>query len=375
MNARQALYATNLGFARYLPRMRTMRVIAGDAAELLEALLEALPDAVALMNDEGRIELENRSMRELRTRTAGGDGIDLTRDSTAGTAPDDLELDGGQRVFARYTLPVTLAAGTVCGRLIVLRETTVERDAEQLRDELFGLVSHELRTPLTSIIGYLDLVLDPEERLTDEQRQFLGVVHRNAGRLLRLVDDLLLTAQIEAGRIPVELEAAPVNLVDVLTEAVEAARPLARSLGIQLECETNGRGTRASERTRPGPIVRGDRDRLGQVIDNLISNALKFTPRSGRVIARLSESESEATVEISDSGPGVPLHEQARLFERFYRSSEAIDRAVPGVGLGLSIVKAIVESHGGRIGVRSDRSGGATFVLALPLDRHNATEA
>jgi signal transduction histidine kinase len=352
--------------------MRPTRVTAGEAAELLETLLEALPDAVALIDETGRIEFENPSMSRLREVAGAGEALGLTADATA--VADELELEGGQRAFSRWSVPVKRDGGKIRGRLVVLREKTSERDAERLRDELLGLVSHELRTPLTSIIGYLDLFLDPEEHITAEQRHFLSVVQRNSRRLLRLVDDLLFTAQVEAGRAPVELEPGSVNLLDVLGEAVEAARPHAHALGIMLEDKISRPGTDAAARTLPAPMVRGDRDRLGQVIDNLISNALKFTPEGGRVAARLSESGGEATVEITDSGPGVPLHEQARLFERFYRSSDAVDRAVPGIGLGLSIVKAIVEAHGGRIGVRSERAGGATFVLVLPLAGHEGTE-
>jgi signal transduction histidine kinase len=231
-----------------------------------------------------------------------------------------------------------------------LREVTDERGAARLQDELFGLVSHELRTPLASIIGYLDLA---REGVFGEERGYLDVVDRNARRLLRLVDDLMFSAQVEAGQIP--LASGEFDLLDALQEAVEAARPRASARGISLALEADG--------STPCP---GDRDRVSQVIDNLITNALKFTPPGGRVELRLATSESEATIEISDSGPGVPVDEQAKLFERFYRAPDAVEQAVPGLGLGLSIVKAIVEAHGGRIGVGGNDAGGATFVLALP---------
>jgi signal transduction histidine kinase len=224
-------------------------------------------------------------------------------------------------------------------------------DAELLHEELFAMVSHELRTPLASIIGYIDLA---REGAVGTQRGYLDVVDRNARRLLRLVDDLLFSAQVEAGQIP--LTAAEFDLVATLEEAVEAAVPRARARGIELEL--------TPERSAS---CRGDRDRVSQVIDNLIANALKFTPPGGRVSVRLGQADSDAIVEISDSGPGIPLEEQSQLFERFYRSADAVEQSVPGVGLGLSIVKAIVEAHGGRIGVRGNEAGGATFELALPL--------
>jgi signal transduction histidine kinase len=362
---------------RYRDRMRAERIIASETAELLGAVLNAAPDPVALVDEHGRILLESRPMRELRSEAGSTEalglligveserGIDGADPPDEGTTPTELHLPTGQRVFSRRTAPVTNSDGDLLGHLVVLREITRERETERLREDLFGLVSHELRTPLTSIIGYLDLVLEPDGGLSEERRQFLEVVDRNARRLLRLVEDLLFTAQAEAGRLPVELESGHVELRDVLSEAVEAARPRARTRGIDLE-RTHDDG---------GPaICRGDRDRLGQVVDNLIANALKFTPEGGRVTARLTTSATEATIEVSDSGPGVPADEHARLFERFYRSPHAIDQAVPGLGLGLSIVKSIVEAHGGRIGVRSHRSGGATFELALPLAGADAAQ-
>jgi signal transduction histidine kinase len=341
--------------------MLEARVIAGDYVEVVGAILNALPDALALLDADGRIELENRPMRELRRAAGGSDALGLTEGAPDLQATSELKLSEGRRVFARRTAPITDAAGDVHGHLVALREITRERDALQLREELFGLVSHELRTPLTAIIGYLDLVFDGRDELTDDQHQFLDVVDRNARRLLRLVDDMLFTAQVEAGRPPPGLEWGRVELAEVLVDALDAAQPGARARGIELARQID-----------TAPVCRGDRDRLGQVVDNLVANALKFTPEGGRVSVRLTSSNGEATVEVSDSGPGVPVDDQARLFEPFFRSADAIDRAVPGAGLGLSIVKAIVEAHEGRIGVRSDPTGGATFVLALPLDSDEA---
>jgi signal transduction histidine kinase len=234
------------------------------------------------------------------------------------------------------------------------------QEGERLKDEFFALVSHELRTPLTSIIGYLELVLDDEDDLSDESRRFLEVVERNAKRLLRLVGDMLFVAQVEAGRL--SLESHAVDLGRVAAESVEAARPAAERAGVTLTLEAE-----------PVQPLLGDRDRFGQMIDNLVSNALKFTPDEGRVTVALSDLGHGTCVEISDTGMGIPDEEQQRLFERFFRASSATSRAVPGAGLGLTIVKTIVEAHGGTVGLTSTEGEGTTVRVELPYERAGVT--
>jgi PAS domain S-box-containing protein len=235
-----------------------------------------------------------------------------------------------------------------------LERKASEREAEILKDQFFALVSHELRTPLTSIIGYLELVLEDDEALTDHHRRFLGVVDRNARRLLRLVGDLLFVAHVEAGRLA--LEVSEVDLSTLTIEAVEAARPRAEAKALVLETATQG-----------VPPIAGDHDRLAQVLDNLISNAVKFTPEGGTVSVRLAVDNGEAALEVRDTGVGIPAAEQDRLFERFYRATTATERAIPGVGLGLTIAKAIVEVHGGNLDFESVEGSGTTFTVRLPL--------
>src|SRR3954469_248799 len=234
-------------------------------------------------------------------------------------------------------------------------DITQQRRAERLKEEFFALVSHELRTPLTSIAGYLELVLDPDEsELDPNQRHFLGVVERNAKRLQRLVGDLLFVAQFEAGKL--SLETGPTALDDVAAESVESARPRADELGIELRLNAE-----------TVPSVQGDAGRLGQTLDNLISNALKFTPAGGRVDVRVIDRRDRVVIEVADTGLGISEPDQRRLFERFYRTEAAQEAAIPGVGLGLSISKAIVEGHGGKIQVASEEGRGTTFTIELPF--------
>jgi PAS domain S-box-containing protein len=229
------------------------------------------------------------------------------------------------------------------------------RELDRLKDEFVALVSHELRTPLTSIHGYLELVLEGEAGdLTDDQARFLGVVDRNAQRLQRLVGDLLFVAQVDAGRL--SLQHTRVNLSALAVECVEAATPTAGDKGIRLELSAD-----------EIPPVWADRARIGQLLDNLVSNALKFTPDGGRVEVKVSRRNGSALVEVVDTGMGIPEEEQEHLFERFFRTSGATSRAIQGTGLGLAITKAIAEGHGGSVMVESSEGAGTTFRVELPF--------
>lgn len=233
----------------------------------------------------------------------------------------------------------------------------VQQEAERLKNEFFALVSHELRTPLTSITGYLDIVRDEEAgagEINDDQRHYLSVIDRNARRLMRLVGDLLFVAQIEGGRLT--LKKGEVRLGDLAADAVEAARPQAEKQGVQISAETE-----------PVTMHGGDPDRIGQLIDNLVSNAIKFTPEGGSVTVRLRAAGDRATIEVADTGMGISEADQKSLFDRFYRTDDAAKQAIPGIGLGLSISKAIAEGHGGSISLRSEEGRGTTFTVELPL--------
>jgi signal transduction histidine kinase len=229
------------------------------------------------------------------------------------------------------------------------------RELDRLKDSLVASVSHELRTPLTSIRGYAELLLEREAgELNEEQEQFLNVIDRNTGRLLRVIGDLLFVAQVDAGKLA--LERTDFHLGELAAECVDAARPSADAKGIAVHLEADDT-----------PEVYADRSRLAQAFDNLLSNAIKFTPAGGRVDLRVSASAGTAVVEVSDTGIGVPPDEQEKLFERFFRTTGATDRAIQGTGLGLSITKAIAEAHGGTISVESAEGVGTTFRIEFPL--------
>ena len=228
------------------------------------------------------------------------------------------------------------------------------RELDRLKDEFISLVSHELRTPLTSIRGYLELLRE-DGKLDDDQLRYVGIVDRNSERLLHLVSDLLFLAQVDAGKLRFELR--PVDLEALVADCVEASLPTAAAKEIELTAST-----------QELPVqLQGDPARLAQVLDNLVSNALKFTPSGGRVQVSLEAVDGVAIVEVSDTGLGLAEDEQDQLFERFFRSSRASENAIPGTGLGLAIAKTIVERHGGRIRLESAVDVGTTVRVELPL--------
>ncbi len=235
-------------------------------------------------------------------------------------------------------------------QLAVQNEQLLE--AGRVKDEFVALISHDLRTPLTSIMGYLELTLD-DGNLTEQQHGYLDIVNRNADRLLRLVNDLLFVARLEAGQL--DLRPADLDLAAVVRQSVAEAEPRAAAGGIELTCEAG-----------EVPAVQADRGRMFQLLDNLVSNAIKFTPAGGDVRVSLAPVNGVVRLEVSDTGIGIATAEQTRLFERFFRASTASDRQIPGTGLGLYIARAIVEAHGGSIAVQSEPGEGTSFCVELP---------
>jgi two-component system OmpR family sensor kinase len=210
--------------------------------------------------------------------------------------------------------------------------------------------SHELRTPLAAVRAYAELFSrGAAARPEDLQRSMTGIT-REAERMTLLVDDLLLLARLDEGR---PLEREPVDLAAVTREAVDAARVVEPQRPIELSVEP--------------ATVTGDEARLRQVLDNLLANARAHTPAGTRVSVSLRPNDGRAELTVADHGPGLSDEQATRAFERFYRADSSRTRASGGSGLGLSIVSAVIEAHGGAAEVRPTPGGGATFVVTLPL--------
>jgi signal transduction histidine kinase len=246
-------------------------------------------------------------------------------------------------------------AGDTSGYLFVATDVTQALEVSRLKDEFVGLISHELRTPLSSILGYLELMRDDaDDPLSEEQLQYLGIAERNAHRLLRLVGDLLFTAQVGASGFSIDL--TEVDLMPIVRASVETAQPASMAQDVSIIA---GAGEDVA-------LVMCDPVRIGQAIDNLLSNAIKFTPRGGRVTITVHCEGDTIVVNLTDTGMGIPAGELDQLFARFFRASTATRAAVPGVGLGLTITKAIIDAHGGELDVESEVGVGTTFMMRLP---------
>jgi signal transduction histidine kinase len=276
----------------------------------------------------------------------------------------DYPVSGWRSVIVQ--LSVGAIAGFTIQRLVaearlradeslLQNERLLELDG--MKDEFIALVSHELRTPLTSIIGYLEMISEDEaDPLSPVHMGYLGAVQRNVDRLNALVNDLLFLARVDSGQLTLNLD--EVDFAELLAQAAEVARPSAEAKEIALTVEADAL-----------PSGVGDGCRLGQVVNNLVSNAIKFTPENGQVTVRATAEGAAVAIEVTDTGVGIAPDELGYLFTRFFRASTAISNGIPGTGLGLAISQAIAEAHGGTIDVSSTLGEGTTFRLLVPIAR------
>ena len=266
-----------------------------------------------------------------------------------------------RRALAVSSTPYFRTNGDFGGAVLAYHDITELVLASRIKEEFVASVSHELRTPLTSIIGYVDILLDEAERLPSDVHDHLVTVQRNARRLHRLVDDLLSTALQSVTTV---LDVSRVPLVDLLRRsALEASRASATA-GLSFEFDVSG---------APSDLeIHGDAERLAQVFDNLFSNAVKYTPSGGHVSARVVQRNGHAVVHVRDTGRGISESELGEIFTKFFRSKTVLIEAIPGIGLGLSITKTIVDAHGGEIDVSSELGKGSTFEVRLPVAKPSA---
>jgi PAS domain S-box-containing protein len=344
-------------------------------ATLMRGLIDGTVDGIALTDREGHIAIANRPLLRFaaelgipaegriheRLLAIADSMVDRERYAARmrelAAHPetesfDEFEVRESKRVFQGFTRAVIGGEGEYLGRVWTLREVTETRQIDRIKDALVANVSHELRTPLTSIIGYLELMGSGDPPLGDEDARFLEVVRRNVARLQHMVEELLFVGRVDAEGL--SLDRDEVDISELARNAIRSALPVAQAQGLTLEFEEHG-----------AAHAHADSKRIAQVFDNLISNAIKFTPSGGSVEVSVSSDESAIVASVSDTGCGIPQSEQSRLFERFFRSSATSN--LPGTGLGLTIVRAIVEGHGGSITFESTEARGTTFTFSLPL--------
>jgi two-component system phosphate regulon sensor histidine kinase PhoR len=365
-------------FEHMRKRISEMTARLREERDVLDAVLGSTGDGILMVDRRGATVVANHRWSELvgdRSLSATFElhrADDLTSDGLflelaerwlsdaehVGAA--DLERRDPYQRFRVYSAPVRYPGdGPILGRLFVLRDVTRETEAERMRSALLATVSHELRSPLTAITGYTDTLLHDGPWDERTQHEFLEVVALSASRLSALVDNLLDAATLEAGALRLQRE--PVRVERIAEHVLNARRLLAGKCTLHLE-------------TRPGlPLADADPLRVEQVLANLVDNAIKYSPEGGAIRVRIwAGDQPELTVSVSDHGSGIPTEHLERLFERFYRveaggqPGATSGSAVKGAGLGLFICKSLVESHGGRIWVQSERGVGSAFTFTLP---------
>jgi two-component system phosphate regulon sensor histidine kinase PhoR len=257
------------------------------------------------------------------------------------------------RSFAVTATPVR--AGGASGAVLVLHEISELRRLERVRQDFVANVSHEFRTPLTAIQGFAETLLSGALEDPANRQRFVEIIRDHAMRLARLTEDLLELSRIEAGQL--QLEFQPVSVRQLVESCVETARLKARPKHLDL----------AFAVPEGLPQVRGDANRLQEVLQNLLDNAVQYTPAGGKIAVDAAYPNHHVVITVTDTGIGIPQADQSRIFERFYRVDAARSREVGGTGLGLSIARHIVEAHSGRIWVESTVGEGSRFHFSIPI--------
>jgi len=347
---------------------RTIRTLT-EERNLSSAILGSMVEGVLVVNAAERVVFANRSFADILGMSVPpqeGSGlvewvrqtelIEAVRKVLAGEPRVESEIVTGtlrQHYFAA-TVASVRTTGTD-GAVLVLHDITDLRKLERVRRDFVANVSHEFRTPLTAIQGFAETLLagaidDPQNR-----GRFLEIIVEHSRRLARLTEDLLMLSKMDADRLEFETRRIPVAAF--IESCMETAQPRARDKDLRLSVS----------RVEKIPDIAGDRRRLTEVLQNLLDNAIQYTPAGGEIMVSAGVADSEVVFTVSDTGIGIPQAEQPRIFERFYRADVARSREVGGTGLGLSIAKHLVESHGGRIWVQSEIGQGSQFHFSVPI--------
>jgi PAS domain S-box-containing protein len=338
----------------------------GDQCERIQAILAATADGLIVLDADGVVELVNPAAAEL---------LGLQIEDLVGTNADvqelfalDEPLENGvaaeigvaaepeHRILMVRMNRITSGDGEPAGHVISIHDITAEREAAVMKNEFVSMVSHELRTPLTSIKGYVDLIADGDAgEINEVQKEFLGIVQENSNRLVSLINDILDISRIESGR--VHLRVDPLDIPEIIQGVADTFRTMANNSDVELMWVAE----------EPMPRAAGDRDRIGQVLMNLVSNAIKYSPGGGSVTIRARQDGEEVVVSVHDTGIGIAPEDQEKLFTKFYRVDSSLTRDIGGTGLGLSICKSVVELLGGEVGCESEAGEGSTFWFTLPI--------
>lgn len=334
----------------------------------MQTIIDSMIDAVIVFDRNASIILANKAAESLFLVKEGGLLGKKLKDistnikiscmigeviKTGKEVFTETEIVPGTYIYRIHVVPIKEDNGDIEAAVAVFHDVTDARNFDQMRSEFVGNVSHELRTPLTSIKGFVETLLDGAMENSDTCRRFLTIIEAETQRLTRLIDDLLNLSAIESKeRIirpkPVCVQHSIRSVMNILGPQITE-----KSLGIELIC------------AHDLPRIFADEDLFGQVMINLIDNAIKYTPKGGTITIRCRQRESRVVITVTDTGMGIPQESIPRVFERFYRVDKARSRNRGGTGLGLAIVKHIVESHGGEVFVDSEIGKGSTFGVSF----------
>jgi two-component system phosphate regulon sensor histidine kinase PhoR len=346
---------------------QTIRTLT-DERNRSSAILGSMVEGVAVVAGDERILYCNWAFEQILELPPGSsqgrtlvealrqaDLVALVRKALSGAEELTGEVEVGtvrRRNFSVTAAPVRSTGAN--GAVLVLHDITELRRLERVRRDFVANVSHEFKTPLTAIQGFAETLLSGALDDKANRAHFVEIIRDHARRLARLTDDLLKLARIEAGRL--ELEIRPVRVEALVNGCVETARVSAKARGVQIQVDLQ----------ENAPPVRGDGAQLGEVLQNLIDNAVQYTPSGGEIVVKTRSNGHNVVFTVTDTGIGIPESDLERIFERFYRVDDARSREAGGTGLGLSIARHIVDAHGGRIWVESAVGQGSRFHFSVP---------
>ncbi|MCF8029668.1 MAG: response regulator [Desulfohalobiaceae bacterium] len=340
----------------------------------IRTILESLPNGVIVTNTEGSVVLMNQTARQILDKKEDdigceigecledGELCELIRSQSREAQQDDISYElqlGGGHFYMVRTNPVLGENGECLGSVVVFGDISDLKEMDRLKSEFVAKVSHELRSPLSTIHEQMALVLQDmlEQEQPEKEQRILSRAKEKTKGMLSLIEDLLDLSRVEAGSAYTEVQR--VDLREMLNSQVDFFRDRAVEKDQELSFEASG---------EEQPIVEADPRALESVLSNLIGNAVKYTPEQGRIAVRLGPvQDGQVRVEVEDNGIGIEEKEQSRIFERFYRSKNKQTRNISGTGLGLPIVKGILDDMGGSISLRSQYGQGSTFVVQLPV--------
>lgn len=332
---------------------------------ILETIAREMQAGVLVLNKEGAAlyanpyflnsfpiddGVENKPVGEIIKNSSLLKKVDNFLQSRGGKS-EDIEISEGSRFFKVHVVP--LKEKEDFSLLLFLQDITEEKRVETIKKDFVANVSHELRTPLASIKGYSETLLDGGMDDKETLKEFLRVIDRHATRMARLIDDLLTLSRLESHQMTIV--SAPVDLKELILYITTGFEKQARDKGITL----------SSQIPDGLPKILGDRDRLEQVMVNLLDNAIKYTPSGGNVSINAGKNNGNVKVNVKDTGFGIPADDIPRIFERFYRVDKARSRDLGGTGLGLAIVKHIIQGHNGKLHVESTPGKGSIFSFSL----------